>query len=292
MNKTILAVGLILAGAATVLSAAGFEDSGYTITGKSVEDGKDVYALQDAGGFPFTVVLAGEPTRRQQESLKALIGIFRSLQRVPIASLRIAFAGEAAEIILVPRPFSHQGQELASFMPSGMQFYYDGYLEYDFRMKADNLFFRVRGQFFAEDQFLDRLAGAARNPAAFIHANDPEFVYRRLLELEKKMDDTAAWGRAALDGLERKNDGLAAESSDLEREFLLLRYALLVLHNRGFFGSIRLPSGKGIERLVEMKKGEPSLSRETAAARLRAEGIEMSSKEVFLVFSVYFNEFQ
>ncbi|MDX9819718.1 MAG: hypothetical protein RBT16_12445, partial [Desulfococcus multivorans] len=130
-----------------------------------------------------------------------------------------------------------------------------------------------------------------------------EFIFRKFLELEKRLEEYAAYGLAARDELAegisaaksevgQKVDSLAAESAGRGREFLLLRYALLVLNNRGFFGSIRLPSEKGIERLVRMKKEEPGLSMEEAGARLKAEGIEMSGKEVFLVFSVYFNEFK
>jgi hypothetical protein len=63
------------------------------------------------------------------------------------------------------------------------------------------------------------------------------------------------------------------------------------LNNRGFFGSIRLPSEEGIAKLVALKEQEPSLSIKEAAERLKSLGIEMTNKEIFLVFSVYFNEF-
>ena len=65
-----------------------------------------------------------------------------------------------------------------------------------------------------------------------------------------------------------------------------------VLSNRGFFGRIYPVDRMAIDRVVAMKKADPSLSQEQVMAKLKTEGIKMSSKEVSLVFDVYFNEFR
>jgi hypothetical protein len=155
------------------------------------------------------------------------------------------------------------------------------------------------------------------NPYAYIQSQDPEYILRRFQDIEGRLDRLLNEGekisttigneirevRNSLGALRQEvessfqkssqaQQSLVQKVSDLSTEFQLLRYALLVLNNRGFFGTIRLPSETGINRLVELKKQQPKLTMDEAREKLKAEGIEMTSKEVFLVFSVYFNEFK
>jgi len=155
------------------------------------------------------------------------------------------------------------------------------------------------------------------NPYAYIQSQDPEYILKRFQDIEGRLDRLLIEGekigttvrqeirevRDSLGALKQEveasfqkssqaQQSLEQKVSDLSTEFQLLRYALLVLNNRGFFGTIRLPSEAGINRLVELKKQQPKLTMDEAQEKLKAEGIEMTSKEVFLVFSVYFNEFK
>ena len=308
---------LFLFGILLSLSAQDFAGGGYNVISRGSEGGNIAYRLTDRSGLPFTLVVRSEPTARQLQTLDSILDVFRSMRYVNIASLRVVYANERAEIILVPRSFVYREMDLAPYMPSGMQFYYSDYMEYDFRMTSRNLFFRIRGQYFAEDLFADRLAAAVDDPFAYIQSNDPDFVFRKFLSLEERLDKYAALGNKARDdlaaeiadlrtdlksdiqglsayveALSEKHGSLGENTALLESEFILLRQAVLVLHNRGFFGSINLPSEEGIDKLVAMKQREPELTIMEAQDRLEAEGIKMTRREVFLVFSVYFNEFE
>lgn len=292
------------------LSAQDFAGGGYNVISRGSEGGNIAYRLTDRSGLPFTLVVRNEPTARQLQTLDSILDVFRSMRNVNIASLRVVYANDRAEIILVPRSFVYRERDLAPYMPSGMQFYYSDYMEYDFRMTSRNLFFRIRGQYFAEDLFADRLAAAVDDPFSYIQSNDPDFVFRKFLSLEERVDKYAALGNQARDdlaaeiadlrtdlksdiqGLRAYVEALGEKTALLESEFILLRQAVLVLHNRGFFGSINLPSEEGIDKLVAMKQREPELTMMEAQDRLEAEGIKMTRREVFLVFSVYFNEFE
>lgn len=95
-----------------------------------------------------------------------------------------------------------------------------------------------------------------------------------------------------VDELKTRVDSLEKENEDLRRGFELLRTAVMVLHNTGIFGNINLIQRDGIKRIIELKEDDPSLSQEDVAQTLRREGISMSAHEVYLVFSVYYNDFK
>ncbi|HOV38207.1 MAG TPA: hypothetical protein PLG79_05745 [Spirochaetales bacterium] len=226
-----------------------------------------------------------------QERIQALVSIYRSFQFLMPSSIRILLGEERTEILLVPRSFIYKGQDLSRYMPSGIQFFYSDYLEFDFRIVVDNLFLRIKGQFFSEEEFAEKVTAAVSNPYAYLESQDPEFILKRFHEVEKRLDTLASQTLQGETALRAGLEETKALLEELNREFQLLRYALLVLNNRGFFGSIRLPSEEGIAKLIALKEQEPSLNIKEAGERLKSLGIEMTNKEIFLVFSVYFNEF-
>lgn len=317
MNKALI-IAVVLAGVfAGFAEAGGFEDRGWTLVSRTQDGPLTVYNLKDSSGLPVAVALQGEPKTYHYQVLEGLYATFSSFKFLEVSSIRIAFVNNRAEVILVPANFPYKGKNLARFMPSGIQFYYTDFLEFDFRMVVENLFLRLKGQFFTEAQFADKLFNASENPYAYIQSQDPEYIILRFQEIMRLLDalktegakaekDAAAKIDAIRSSLEEKVGGLQRDVENfaknqqaadervekLTQEFVLLRYALLVLNNRGFFGSINLPSEEGVVKLVEMKKKEPGLTMKEAEARLEKAGVEMTSKEVFLVFSVYFNEFK
>ena len=342
MKKSLILVPCIFLFCVFSLAAQRLEDRGFTVEGRTREGLNTVFLLRDSAGAPLSVTLRGEPDAVKIRIIETVAEMFRSMKYVSLSSLRIIFLNNRVEIIALPKSFTYKGKDLVRYLPSGMQFYYTDYLEYDFRMVVENLFLRLKGQYFTEDQFAEKLENAALNPFLYVQSQDPEYIIRRFQEIDRALEKIGAKGTelsegiAALkkegveslgdvtrsleaanqaieaigqtlsneiketrDGIEALTKTMASQQKSmearveiLEAEFMLLRYALLVLNNRGFFGSINLPSQDGIVKLVEMKKRDPALTMKEAEVRLKAEGIQMSSKEVFLVFSVYFNEFK
>jgi hypothetical protein len=342
MKKALIFVPFLFLSLTISLAAQRFEDRGFRVEGRTMEGQNTVYRLQDSSGAPLTVVMQGEPDAVKIRIVDTVAAMFRAMKYMSLSSLRIIFFSDRTEIIALPRSFSYQGKDLNRYLPSGLQFYYIDYFEYDFRMVVENLFLRLKGQYFTEEQFAEKLANAAANPFLYIQSQDPEYIIRRFQEIDRVLEKIGVEGTelskgiAALkkEGVESLGDvtksleaanrsietlgrtlsneikeikdgvealtkttetqqkSMEARFEILESEFILLRYALMVLNNRGFFGSINLPAQDGIVKLVEMKKRNPALTMKEAEVRLKAEGIQMSSKEVFLVFSIYFNEFQ
>jgi hypothetical protein len=317
MNKALI-IAVVLVGVFTGFAAgSGFEDRGWILEGKSQDGPLTVYNLKDKAGLPVAVALQGEPKAYHYQVLEGLYATFSKMKILEIASIRIAFVNNRAEVILIPANFPYKGKNLARFLPSGIQFYYTDFLEFDFRMVVENLFLRLKGQYFTEEQFAEKLFNASENPYAYIQSQDPEYIILRFQEIMRLLDALKVEGsraeteaaaridsirgsleknigglRVDVENLVKKQQAAGEKVDKLTQEFVLLRYALLVLNNRGFFGSINLPSEEAVAKLVEMKTNEPGLTMKEAQARLKTAGVEMTSKEVFLVFSVYFNEFE
>jgi hypothetical protein len=317
MKKIVWSMVLSL-GMVTILCALDYATLGLQLKSQSKEGPYTVYQFRAPGNMEVSVSFKGAELREtDQERLRGILAIYQNLRILLPSSVRVIFTDERAEILVIPRSFQYKDRELSTYMPSGIQFFYTDFLEFDFRIVVENLFLRIKGQFFKEEEFAEKILAAVLNPYAYIQSQDPEYILRRFQDIEGRLDRLLNEGekisttigneirevRNSLGALRQEvessfqkssqaQQSLVQKVSDLSTEFQLLRYALLVLNNRGFFGTIRLPSETGINRLVELKKQQPKLTMDEAREKLKAEGIEMTSKEVFLVFSVYFNEFK
>lgn len=311
---------------------------GFHVTRTEKQNNQHIYTLRSQSGFAFTVAATAPLTKGNAEVLQHVVQTLSGWKLLHIARARVVFKGARADILVVPSSFVYKGVNLADYMPSGMQFYYDRYLEYDFRMLKDNLFLRMKGEVFDEKQFAERLYSAVENPVLYLRTHNPEYLLRRLDELQQqvqKLETAFAQQTKALTqaekGLTKKVDHLVGEANryssrqdklrakqaaindkqqalsldverqlgDLKRQNAHLverldgvRYSLLVLNNRGFFGRIYPVDRSTVQRIVNMKRADPSLSRAQARRKLRAEGVSVSKKVVSLVFDVYFNDFK
>ena len=316
---------ILIGGMTAVLSAQSYTSLGLELRSQSKEGPYTVYQFRAPGNMDLSVSFKGAELRQADwERLQGILSLYRGFRILLPSSVRVIFADERAEILVIPRSFRYKDRDLSTYMPSGIQFFYTDFLEFDFRIVVENLFLRIKGQFFKEEEFAEKILAAVLNPYAYIQSQDPEYIIKRFQDIEDRLDRLLMEGekistsvgqeirevRNSLSTLKQEvetsfqkssqiqqslidtQQSLTQKMSDLATEFQLLRYALLVLNNRGFFGTIRLPSEAGINRLVELKKQQPKLTMDEAREKLKAEGIEMTSKEVFLVFSVYFNEFK
>mgnify|MGYP006278165761 CR=1 FL=1 len=318
----------ILACAVTIASLGAVEltDRGYAVSNERVEDGITLYDVRDDAGNSLTVGTAtGSFSNQNMNVLEIVRETFFNMEYLDVSQMKVVFSRNRADVVVIPRRYSFDGINLAALMPSGMQFIYTDFLEFDFRMLVEGLFVRMQGQYFTEEQFVERLARAARNPAAYIQSTDPRFVFSRLdeiseqiaeiensgvqmnAEMENLIDSFREFRTDANQGLRRLQDeferemtemrtvyeGLLTDYGELTREVALLRRALLVFENRGWFGSLRIPEENVVEEIVALKRANPTMTIDEAEAAIN-EGREesVSNKVVTLVFSLYFNEFE
>ncbi|MFW6250607.1 MAG: hypothetical protein ACOC47_05820 [Alkalispirochaetaceae bacterium] len=325
MKKAILTI-LACAVSIASLGAVELTDRGYDVSNERVEDGITLYDVRDEAGNDLTVGTAtGSFSNENMNVLEIVRETFFNMEYLDVSQMKVVFSRNRADIVVIPRRYSFDGINLGALMPSGMRFIYTDFLEFDFRMLVEGLFVRMQGQYFTEEQFVERLARAARNPAAYIQSTDPRFVFSRLddistqigeieasgvqmsTEMENLIDSFREFRTDANQGLRRLQDeferemeemrtayeGLLTDYGELTREVANLRRAVLVFENRGWFGTLRIPEESVVEEIVALKRANPSMGIDEAEAAIN-EGREepVSNKVVTLVFSLYFNEFE
>lgn len=321
MKKATLILPLLLIGIA-LAGAVELDERGYTVESQRIEEGITLFEVRDSAGNPLTVGRATESfTEENINVLESVVDTILGMEYLEVADLRVVFSRNRADIVVIPRRYRFDGLDLASLMPSGMQFIFTDFLEFDFRMLVDGLFVRMQGQYLNEQQFVERLARAARNPAAYIQSTNPRFVFTRLEELSRQIDAVEGEGVTLTEEVDNLIDSFREFRTDanqsarlleqeitelrtayealledytlLARDFARARRALLVFENRGFFGSLRIPEESVVEQIVELKLANPEMTIDEAEAAIN-EGREeaVSNKVVTLVFSLYFNEFE
>ncbi len=278
-RATALLVVLLVVSAS--LGAVEFADYGLTVLGERTEDGLRLTTLRDERGREFTFGADAAVGEAEIAIVDQIVNLVFGFDSMEIDELRIVVGERRVSVQVRPRNFVHDGVDLGALTPAGVQFYFVDYLEYDFRMLVRGLFLRLRGQFVNEELLLERLVRAARNPEQFLQSQNPEFVLSRIHELEQELVEV----RQELYDSNRERERM---SEELE----LTRNAVLVFENRSLFGSLRIPDAGAVARLIELKNETPGLNQDDMRARLEAEGYSVSSKEVFLIYSLYFNEFE
>lgn len=186
-HSILLFVGMI--GIAGLVFSADLRDRGFSIRSTRTDDGITYQEVVAPGGIELTVGAMDRLEDRQLNVLSVIVDTLTSLEYLVARDVKAVFYPDRAEVLIVPTEFVYGGKDLSAYLPSGMQFYYVTHLEYDFRMLVDRLFLRIRGQYFTEEQFADKLLRAAADPAAYLQSQDPEFVVRRFEDIEDSVDE-------------------------------------------------------------------------------------------------------
>lgn len=194
------------------LLAVDLDIYGIKIISERTENDLTVFEAEDSDGKAFSFISDKELDRTQAEILNGILEIFLSWEHINIDSMSIIFSGNRAEIIIMPGIFNYKGTELSGYMPSGMQFYYSTYLEYDFRIRIKSLFLRIKGQYFTEEQFSEKVLDAVKNPVVYIQTHDPEYVIRKFEEIDQSVEKLV-W----------EDDVLVQHLGDFEREYQALK---------------------------------------------------------------------
>lgn len=216
--------GLLLLIVASTATAVELSELGFEVIRTRPDGVRTAYEVRSPGGDALVVSYRGELSRSQGEILDRLVDTFFGFDYIQVSELRIVFTEARAEILLVPQRFRYENQDLAQYMPAGMQFFFGDFLEYDFRIRVDDLFLRINGQFTTEEQFADRLVRAVANPVAYLQTQDPQFVFERFREIEAIIEtlerDSQARQealQAELNSLTRRYENTVAELDSLER---------------------------------------------------------------------------
>ncbi len=276
-----------------------------------------------AAGQSFSVISRRTLSADQKSRISALARTLYGSKYMKVRSIKMSVSDTGRiDIYLIPQSFTYKGINLASFIPSGMQFYDEEALEYDFRMNVQKVFIRIKGRLLDEESLAEKMYSAYKDPIRFVQMQDTDYINKRFDELAEQFgifkSDAAglkvefdsqkaaytaeneeqakriATLEAEIAQLKTDNEALSkqlAQFDQLSKRDEELSKAALTIGNRSFFGKTTPIAHEKVEKVVALKKEKAALTPEEAVSALKAENVTISLKEVKLIFAVYFNEF-
>ncbi|GAB6089168.1 hypothetical protein [Spirochaeta dissipatitropha] len=241
------------------------------------------------------------PESSQQSQVESFL---ESLEMIVPSSVLVVERELGIELLLVPESFVYEGTDFTRNLPAGLQFFANGEIEFDFRMRVAEFFLRISGRWFSERQLAETMYRALQNPQAFLQSQDPEILFQRMIEQERVsaaqlariyelQEETAALrdeAQSLRDEALDLRDELQGQLDYLSRMQSYLQETVIVEHNRGFFGGLRVPDVDMVMRARELKTADPGLDARNLRDMLREEGFSASDREAALILSVFFNE--
>ena len=229
---------------------------------------ENVVRLTDSEGHIFTLIYKKEITDAEADKIIELKTMLYGLRDITVRNLTFRAPGNGIiDIILIPQRFSFINANPQEFLPAGMLLQNTDVLEYKFHLVKDGIVVRIAGVLSDEERFKTLLTEAYNNPKDYMRKREPEYILKQLDEHE-------------------------ANIKKMQKEYDDQTYGLLILQNKGFFGGINVISRETVDRIVAMKKTTPLLTKDQIKTNLENNGIKISDKELKLIFSVYFNEFE
>ncbi len=235
--------------------------------------GTDAYRMLvvAAGQGPETTYVADDAGRRvridgfnPQDPTKArlLIPLLDATQGWPGLTAQLESAGadkNGVRLRIVPATLLSSDVDYTSYVPSGLVFVSDGSrVEYDFRLKVGGYFIRFQGVLQNYRSLMERMAAAVADPAGFIRDNDPDFLIRRVSEMQLEADRAAAERRELAERLDDLTDQLGKTNELLEG-----------LTSR--LGAFEVSVAESADQLVkEMKTAEADIYSKISADEQRA----------------------
>ncbi|TAL39970.1 MAG: hypothetical protein EPN93_00170 [Spirochaetes bacterium] len=234
---------------------------GLTVLEKKEGDGAYEYRLKDAGGQEFDIQSEKEVS---DDTVQRALGLKTTLsgrELFKIKEIKFIILPNSIDAVIVPSFFTYKDTDILPCLPSTILFSLSDRLEYNFRIVKDNIFMRIKGDFSTDDELGEKVVGGIKNPLSFVRMRDPEVFLTRINEIE-----------------------------DANRK---LRNAVISWHNTGFLGIGSGPiDQKKVDRVTALKRQKPDMKKDEVKAALEKEGISVSGKELSIIFSAYFNDFE
>jgi len=277
-----------------------FSSKGFDLLSRKQQNQQLLYKLSDESGLAFTIVSEREITRPQLEQIVYFHDIFTSWSYLEISSMTYVFYEKELEINIRPERFGYKNVDFTRYISAGLGFFHDAVTTYNFRLNIDDMYPRIAGRLTTEEELCEAILAVIQDPGKAVAPlaeelsrlratkEDVSGVSDRLAILEKRIEEL----EVKHGELQSRLQALKGENALLHDHIDKIQKAILVLHNLGLFGNIHVVDRKAIALILELKAEDPDLQQEEVARILRKEGYPLSAQEIFLVFSVYFNEFK
>ena len=292
--KKITIIMILLAVVFTVSSAA------QEITEKDIkfeimsENGIDYYKVSIPGIDNVTLKSETAPGRTEKSVIVRFYNELVQIEGLIVKQASIIFSKEGFEAVIVPESFIKDDIDYAPYLPAGLSFVYRTYTMYDFRMLKDNYFVRIRGEYFSPDDLLDKMKSAYDDPVKYIVSHNPEYVVTKLAELELENSNQ----ESCFDKVEKEFKELSEAHSDLMKQhmelmedYAKLKFAFIAAVKKGIYGSKKPVPQEDIDKVLAIKKANPSYTYNEIYAEMKTQGIKISKGKVALILNTYLGDF-
>lgn len=263
-----------------------------------------------------------KPDKDLLDKTTRLYNVVQGWKNITFRNLYLTLRDQKVDAAIVPSEFTNNQKNLLPHLPAGMTFAVEEKISYDFKVTSDNYIVRVFGEYENEKRLARFVAEAASDPILYLRTYNPEYFYRQLdkvlgkyYELQESNEaleirhEELVLKHEALKGehesLEKKNEALKAEHEALAGKHQTLLedyeklkqshekflYGMITLENSGFLGT-KAVNKDAIRRIVELKNANPEITEDEVSKVLDEEQLDVSTKVISTVFSLYFNEFE
>ncbi|HCM28962.1 MAG TPA: hypothetical protein DIC34_20895 [Treponema sp.] len=284
-------------------------NAGIQVISKELKGGRTSYVLSSARFPRISFETVGTVPLASLRSAIGLLDVVAGWKSLVPTSVSLSVEGDDVRLRVLPAKFSSGGRDLLSVVPSGLTFVVMGNsVDYDFRLKVGTYFLRLQGRFSGEAALIERMLGAIKDPAAYVRDNDPEYVARRLGELQEALSvavDAASAAEIRTADLQARSAALEARASAAEARLAESEARLASVSasggklaavaaaqlTKGLFGAAKPVPSEVFAGVEKLRTATPAITSTEITASLKAEGIIATEKQVKAVLAVLYGEF-
>ena len=252
MKKIFVTITLLLFSSS--IFAVDWKDYGFTVDQVVEKQDKKTAIMKDSESNQITVTYDTEPTGASAKIITKLNTRLRSWSHMKVGELHFSIHNGTIEILINPSEFTYKDTNYLEYLSSGIYFTFSDDLYYNFRIAVDRVFVVIKGTYTDEASFNDKILSAIQDPRGYMKRRDPEYLLEQIESLETEQYRT----RMALIAFIRKKP--------METEL--------------------------VNQIVAMKKENPSYTSKEIVEAFKEKEVKVSSTDIKIVLSIFFNEFE
>lgn len=253
-----------------------------------------LYQLVLPGIDNVTLKSVSKPGWAEKKVITRFYNELALLEGLEVKQATIIFNDTGFEAVIVPEKFIYGEIDFTPYLPAGLSFIYKTYTMYDFRMLKDRYFIRVRGEYFGSDDLLDKMKAAYDDPVKYIVSHNPEYVVKQLgkLDLENSNQDSSIYKlEKEIESLSKSHSDLMKQHKALLEDYDKLKFAFIAAVKKGIYGSKKPVPEETIDKVLLIKKLNPSYTYIEVYNEMKAEGIKISKGKVALILNTYLGDY-
>lgn len=268
----------------------------YAYDWSKIDAAKEEIASSDSNVVPVkmstgnTIYIENESNVNDEKaaSIDKISKQFFSWENIKINKLKILVTKSELIIAVYPERFVYKKTNLLPYVTSGIMFSYkDSILRYDFRIMRNNIFMKISGVFLNEELLAKKVYEAVKDPQSFIKRRDADFFLAQIDKIDEEMDKL----EARIMTLEKENKQLKSSLKEQDEKVDKLVVAVTSFQNDRFFYNSKPIDKKIIRAVIAEKEANPNITVKETVENLKKKNVEVSAKQVEIIFAVYYNEF-